>query len=232
MLTYGDMVTLLLCLFVLLFAYSTVNQPKFILLRQSLTSAFNGPKMFAQDGQVRGALGGSAQNASDSDILKAGSIPNLVKRVRRAFQAFPRKNVFELDNKPNHVNVRINANALFPKGGAELAGENEDVLLALLPLFRDLPAKMVRFVGHTDNDPVRSKGFPSNWELSSARAAAVARFFMDDFRLPPERVSVESRGAFEPLCPNDSEENKTRNRRVEVIFVVENDPLEARPLLK
>lgn len=223
MLTYGDMVTLLLCLFVLLFAYSSVNAIKFIAVKQSMAATFNTPAMFSNEGGKRGFLTGGPGSAGQIDALKTGPIPRIVKRIKHHILTTPMKDLMDIHHQRNQIRVRMASNELFHKGDAVLRRENEEVLLALAPLFREMPARMFRFVGHTDADPITKKDFPTNWELSSARAAAVARFYMEQFSVPPEKVTVEGRASFEPLYPNDTEINKSKNRRVEIIITSADD---------
>jgi chemotaxis protein MotB len=78
---------------------------------------------------------------------------------------------------------------------------------------------LVRIEGHTDNLPIHTERFPSNWELSATRAVNVLRYFIEKEKIPPERLSAVGYGEFQPLLPNDSPQHRARNRRMEIIFV-------------
>ncbi|TRZ94461.1 chemotaxis protein MotB [bacterium] len=86
-------------------------------------------------------------------------------------------------------------------------------------LNRDVPNSDVAIEGHTDNDPIKHSGWKSNWELSSARALAVLHYLVDECKVKPQRLSANGYGEFRPVAPNDSAQNKQKNRRVEIVIL-------------
>lgn len=86
-------------------------------------------------------------------------------------------------------------------------------------LNKDVPSSDVAVEGYTDNDPIRHSGWKSNWELSSARALAVLHYLVDACKIKPQRLSANGYGEFRPVAPNDSEQNKQKNRRVEIVIL-------------
>jgi len=86
-------------------------------------------------------------------------------------------------------------------------------------LNRDVPNSGVAVEGHTDNDPIKYSGWKSNWELSSARALAVLHYLVDECKVKPQRLSANVYGEFHPVAPNDSAQNKQKNRRVEIVIL-------------
>lgn len=86
-------------------------------------------------------------------------------------------------------------------------------------LNRDVPNSAVAVEGHTDNDPIKYSGWKSNWELSSARALAVVHYLVDECKVEPQRLSANGYGEFHPVAPNDSVQNKQKNRRVEIVIL-------------
>jgi len=86
-------------------------------------------------------------------------------------------------------------------------------------LNRDVPSSSVAVEGHTDNDPIKYSGWRSNWELSSARALAVLHYLVDECKVKPQRLSANGYGEFHPVAPNDSAQNKQKNRRVEIVIL-------------
>jgi chemotaxis protein MotB len=86
-------------------------------------------------------------------------------------------------------------------------------------LNRDVPNSAVAVEGHTDNDPIKYSGWKSNWELSSARALAVLHYLVDECKVEPQRLSANGYGEFHPVLPNDSVQNKQKNRRVEIVIL-------------
>lgn len=86
-------------------------------------------------------------------------------------------------------------------------------------LNKDVPSSEVAIEGHTDNDPIKHSGWKTNWELSSARALAVLHYLVDDCKVKPQRLSANGYGEFRPVAPNDSAQNKQKNRRVEIVIL-------------
>jgi len=86
-------------------------------------------------------------------------------------------------------------------------------------LNRDVPNSNVAVEGHTDNDPIKYSGWKSNWELSSARALAVVHYLVDECKVEPQRLSANGYGEYHPVAPNDSIQNKQKNRRVEIVIL-------------
>ena len=117
------------------------------------------------------------------------------------------------------VLFRLNAPFLFKSGGAELAEEPRGVLAEMSKLFTKFPYKL-EIEGHTDDIPIRSARFPSNWELSAARAVSVARYFQS-LGMPPDRIAATGFGQYQPIADNGTENGRKMNRRVEIFLQME-----------
>ena len=124
------------------------------------------------------------------------------------------------------MRIILTGDLLFPSGQAELTANAKESLQKLSGIISKTPY-MVNVIGHTDAQPVRSSKFPSNWELSLARAGRVARFLIDETKLPATQFSVSGFSSFRPVQPNTSEENRKANRRVEIILSKELPQAEA-----
>ena len=125
------------------------------------------------------------------------------------------------------IRIILTGDVLFSSGQAILTGAAEDALSRLAPVLRRIPY-MINVVGHTDSSPMYSTQFPSNWELSVARASSVARFLMDEMELPGRQFVVSGYAYYRPIRPNNSVANRARNRRVEIIISKElPDPVAA-----
>ncbi|MCW8826632.1 MAG: OmpA family protein [Gammaproteobacteria bacterium] len=123
-----------------------------------------------------------------------------------------------VDVVPNKaVRIILTGDLLFPPGQAVLAGGAEDALSKLAPVLRRIPY-MINVVGHTDSTPMYSAQFPSNWELSVARASSVVRFLMDEMEIPGRQLVASGYAYYRPVMPNNSVTNRARNRRVEIII--------------
>lgn len=124
------------------------------------------------------------------------------------------------------MRIILTGDLLFPSGQTELTANAKASLRKLSGIISKTPY-MVNVIGHTDDQPVRSAKFPSNWELSLARAGGVARFLIDETKLPATQFSVSGYSSFRPVQPNTSAENRKANRRVEIILSKELPQAEA-----
>jgi chemotaxis protein MotB len=122
------------------------------------------------------------------------------------------------------VNIILKGDLLFDSGKAEMKPEARHSLGEIAEILRQTP-HVVNLVGHTDDVPMHSERYPTNWELSTARACAVARYLMDE-GLPSSRFFVTGHGEQQPVRPNDSAENRAANRRVEIIITKEKPHVE------
>jgi chemotaxis protein MotB len=119
--------------------------------------------------------------------------------------------------KDQTVKVSVQGPMFFDSGKADLKPQTRSFLDALAPIIAKTPYE-VHIVGHTDNYPIESEAFPSNWELSAIRATKVARYLIDFGGLEPARFMVSGRSMYKPTVPNISETNKSKNRRVEIVI--------------
>lgn len=115
------------------------------------------------------------------------------------------------------LEVEIKSSLLFESGSSELIPQSVPLLVELSDIFRELPNR-IHIEGFTDNKPIRTPVFPSNWELSSARAAAVVRLFERN-GIEPERLAAIGYGEHKPVTDNDTEEGRARNRRVVLVVL-------------
>ena len=114
--------------------------------------------------------------------------------------------------------VQLSNDILFPPGGTKLKAEGEAAIVQLAETIREFTDRRFLVVGHSDNTPIKTARYPSNWELSSQRAIEVVRILVDN-GVAPGMLMASGQAEFDPLSPNDSDEAKSNNRRVEVIFM-------------
>ncbi len=126
------------------------------------------------------------------------------------------------------MRIILTGDLLFPSGQDELTGQAITSLQKLTGILKQTPF-MINVIGHTDDRPVKTTSFPSNWELSLARASRVARFLIDNTGLPPTQFRVTGYSSYRPLRPNTSEENRKINRRVEIVLSKELPQVQAAP---
>ncbi len=122
-----------------------------------------------------------------------------------------------IDRAADRLVIRMKSAILFAEAQAALTPKAEDVLAGLTPVLAKAPSRL-RVEGHTDDLPIRNAQFPSNWELSTARAISVIRY-LEEHGIDRQRLSVAGYGEFHPLVPNDGAERRALNRRVEIVVL-------------
>ncbi|MBC7793585.1 MAG: flagellar motor protein MotB [Clostridia bacterium] len=120
--------------------------------------------------------------------------------------------------------VQMSSDVVFPPGGTVIKKEAQDAITELAQTIKEFPDRKFQIVGHSDNQPIHTKQFPSNWELSAARAVEVVKVMIVG-GVPAENLSAAGNAEFDPLVANDTVENKTQNRRVEIVFMPKLDEL-------
>lgn len=222
MVTYSDMVTLLLTFFVLLFSFSELDVQRF----RAIMSAFQA-SVGVLDGGLRVVQDDDAvQGRTDWDLQDINwHRPELERQlfgVHAEVQAYVAsrnlEHAMQVDLTERGVIVRFADQVLFDLGKADLKPEAVEVLDALADVLDGIP-NHIRIEGHTDNWPINNERFPSNWELSTARATTVLRYLIETHGMSPESLSAAGYGEYRPLEPNDTAENRARNRRVDIVLL-------------
>ena len=210
LLTYADMITLLLGLFAILYAFSKIDTAKYAAIAAALGDVFGS----GREGVI----------ASKSGVLP-GSVSmvqqernRIAQEVRRAIEGVGSVSGVTITNNERGVTVHMMEQLLFPSGSADLKESSLATLDALAEVLRQLPND-IRVEGHTDDVPISTPRFPSNWHLSVDRAVNTAFSMMQRHRLDAARVSVVGFAEYQPLVTNSSVENRARNRRVDIIIV-------------
>ena len=240
LLTYADMITLLVAFFIMLYAMSVMNQQKFQQLAISVRSGFGGsltsgaPTIIAQGGGIEGTpsiVSNSRQDLPHSgpqfpDPSRAGAQAADRKRLDRVFeimQAFIKKNGLEkqmqVDQDERGVIVTLLTDKmLFDAGQADLRPQEMGPLAKVAQVLDSVPDNSVRVEGHTDDLPIHTVRFPSNWELSVTRATTVLRFFAGH-GVAARRLEAAGYADQRPLAPNTSALGRARNRRVAIVIL-------------
>lgn len=236
LMTYADLITLLLAFFVIMYAMSKVDSKKFEQMSEKLKGEFNSSDVIPSVGTTDLGAG----------VLKVGRLKIVAQRlespsfgpVKHRVSLGPATNIplssgfheqpagdssanqYSLEMNERGLIIHVLESALFASGQADLQPGALTLLDKIAAEIRDLP-NQIRVEGHTDSIPMRSYKFPSNWELSSARATAVVRYFVDRHEFSPERVSALGFGEFRPLTSNDTPEGRSQNRRVDIVILTD-----------
>ncbi|WP_097025842.1 flagellar motor protein MotB [Clostridium peptidivorans] len=224
--TYSDTVTLLLTFFILLYSISSVDTQKLKQVAsafQSVLSGESGHTIFdfnMKNGDVP-MVGETVDLGSDT----GGRENELYDKVRDFVDQNKLQNTVSVKSDRRGVSLELKDNVLFETGQGEIKDSSLPILEKLNKVILNLPNEIV-VEGHTDNVPISNYKYSSNWELSTARAVNVVRYFVETKKHNPSRFTAAGYGEFKPLYLNDTEEHKARNRRVNIVIVAsekEND---------
>ncbi|RMG67570.1 MAG: flagellar motor protein [Calditrichaeota bacterium] len=223
--TFSDLMSLLLCFFILLFSFSTIQEQKFKELLASLQSAFGVdqvPEAGTREGLDMLNRNPSKTNPNAVDEL-GGMVQKEMEKIKSEVEEFVMKNKLggkvKVEIGDRGAVITISDVVIFPPGEAEFTGEATPILEKITDLLRQFPYK-VKVEGHTDNVPIHTDKYPSNWELSTARAAKLVRYFIEH-GIDPTRLSAEGYAEYHPIADNATPEGRARNRRVEIVYTRE-----------
>jgi chemotaxis protein MotB len=251
---YGDLVTLLFALFTVMYAMSSVNEGKFRVLSDAMVAAFNGapksihpinvgdknegstgdkklegvtPTVLMKLPAVHEGPQAAPRDQAPADPAKAPAEPleRMEHAVRDAMKSLIDAKLVKVKRESLWLEVEINTDILFPSGSSGLSGAALPVLDKLADALKPFP-NPIRVEGHTDDRPIRTATFPSNWELSAGRAATVVHEFTKT-GVDPTRLEIVGFGEFHPLQPNDSEASRNANRRVDILILEQTAPPDA-----
>lgn len=227
--SYADFITLLFAFFVVMYSISQVNESKYRVLSNTLEDAFNQPELSMKPIQI----GETAKSNPTSLIkLKASALKDkegqgaaaspqppmpedfqrIANQIEKAFGDLMKQNLVTLRGNEQWLEVEMRSSLLFDSGDATLSNKALVLLGQVAKILKE-QNNAVRVEGFTDDVPIHTARFPSNWDLSSARAAAVVQLFIEE-GVEPSRLMAAGYGEYQPVAPNDSPDDRARNRRV------------------
>lgn len=219
MVTFADLVMLLLTFFVLLLTMSSMDQKKLDNLFTHFKEAtgvlyFSGSKEISGLGTFIGRYNDSSAMlvVDQNKLLHAINLPDSLKKMAQNINQ-----EVSLADDERGVVLSFHENIVFDAGAVTLKKEVLPVLDAIAEAIKGCPNNIL-IMGHTDNSPIQNDMYSSNWELSSSRGLAVLDYFLNNKGLAPSRFSVGGYGSAKPMYPNDTAEHRALNRRVEIIF--------------
>ncbi|MCW8907859.1 MAG: type VI secretion system protein TssL, long form [Sedimenticola sp.] len=255
--TFADLMSLLMCFFVLLLSFAEIDAIRFKKMAESMKDAFGvqrdvpvieppkGTSVIKQHftpsvipepslieevrqqttdeskpelGQPDGA--GEVDREKAAEVVREAMLQEVAEQaeeIRQALQLEIEESLVSVETEESKIIIRINEKGSFPSGSADLNDDFYGVMVRISEAVANTPGNVV-VAGHTDNVPISTSRFRSNWELSSARAVTVVHALLEDPNVDPKRVSVEGHADSQPLVPNDSAENRAQNRRVELVI--------------
>lgn len=223
LLTYADLITLLLIFFVIMYSVTSLNISKFHDLAQSLNEAMGSAGTILSSQNSQGSTGilqqtsvTSSANSQTQQVNQAG-IDNLYRRIEQYIRTHHLQSQVTAYMVPQGVRVSINAQALFPSGSDVLQPDALTLLDGLTPLLQQV-TNDIEVQGFTDNVPIRTAQYPSNWFLSVARSAMVADYLTHQ-GIDPTRLVAMGYSKYRPVASNATAAGRQRNRRVDLLVL-------------
>ncbi len=241
--SYADFITLLFAFFVVMYSISQVSQAKYRVLSDSLVNAFKNVPDAATATPISPALRVDASTKGATSTPQALSLKqtipvrkpdpafearqkqqtekmkNVATNILKAMEPLVKEGQVRVSQSVHGIAIEINASVLFASGQASLEPGSVKALRAVGGVLAQVPND-VQVEGFTDNTPINTVAFPSNWELSAARASSVVRLLADS-GAPPGRLVAVGYGEFRPVDTNGTPEGRARNRRVTIMILSE-----------
>ena len=191
MVPYGNLMTILLIFFLVLYSYAYLSNPKYEKALQRIKKELS------------------------RELVNKPEDTEIAEKLQKELEKFGTVMI-----NARRIKIDLPAPILFASARAELKPEAMEVLQKIGNVLKDSPNKII-VEGHTDNVPIAGGKYSSNWELSAARAFSVINYFVKNIGISPERLTAYGYGEFRPVAPNDTEENRSRNRRIEITILRE-----------
>ncbi len=228
LLTYADLITLLMVFFIVLYSISQTDREKYLQLARALRASLLNANVSNSLVNVSRIPGDAERLLPEPNAHRLTSsardelldLQETGQKLADALKAAGLSGQVAIVMAERGLVVSFSDSVFFDLGRADLRPESRRVLSRIAPILASMPNRIL-VEGHTDNLPIKTAEFPSNWELSAARAVAVARFLTEEGRIPPQRVGATGYGEWRPKYPNDSEANRARNRRVDLVLLRE-----------
>ncbi|HSQ41138.1 MAG TPA: flagellar motor protein MotB [Fibrobacteraceae bacterium] len=222
LLTFGDMMSLLLTFFVMLVSMASFETAKFKIASESLSGAFGVLETFptiAVQPFVRIPKEDGGEDRRKISIADARKLEKIFQQQRKLGESV------KVQITDKGIGILLHDPIGFGSGSADLQGSGAQIVTDVATIVKSTPNLKIRVEGHTDDVPIHTERFHSNWQLSSARALAVVELLAQKSGIDPANMSAVGYGEYRPLVPNTSEENRAKNRRIQ-IFV---DYLDSKP---
>lgn len=207
--TYADMITLLLCFFVAIYAFSNVDKAKFDTMVQSFRP------------------GESSGNGSNVNIEDLGLDEDELEKMQDILEEYTEEeglsDEITTTLEERGLVIRFKDSVFFDSGKADIKPESKNILHYLAGILKKVEFEnmQIKIEGHTDSDPIVRADYPTNWELSAIRATNVLRYLVEVENIEGNRLSSSGYSYYRPIAPNDTKANKTKNRRVDIVILRE-----------
>ncbi|MCC0627889.1 MULTISPECIES: flagellar motor protein MotB [unclassified Clostridioides] len=213
LLTYSDLITLLMIFFVIMYSMSNVDAEKYKQLSQSLNSAFGGSA-----GVIEGGNSKIEPGSDNLDSLQNVEFKKVGEEIQKYLNENDMANSVSLKVQDRGLVIRLKDTILFDTGKSIVKDNSRDKIIQIGKMLNEMNSYM-RVEGHTDNMSIKNSEFKSNWDLSVMRATNVVQLLIDNAGISPDKLSAVGYGEFRPIAENSSEEGRSKNRRVDIVLV-------------
>ena len=214
---YSGFVLIMLCFFIMLSSFSTMEEAKIMRFVKSFVSAVS-----ILPGGLKFDSGSTLLPDSADMVESKSALAQIFSELEELSEGLKRENDIAVAYTPEGLVMHLSDRALFDVGVADISPP----AIPLLKKVGDIIGRTIfdiRIEGHTDDLPIQTARFPSNWELSIARAVSVVKYFAAEGKISPQRLSAVGYGETRPLVPNNSLANSSKNRRVEIVLATEDE---------
>lgn len=228
LLTYSDLITLLMIFFVVMYASSTVDAKKYSQIAQSLNLAIGGGKSIigtsdnasidASKVTVEDELIKQAAENDAKEKVEEQKLEKVKEEIDKMIAGSDLKGSITTSLQERGLVISFNDTVFFDSGKADVKTDNQKKLISLAGILNKID-NYIRVEGHTDNVPINTTYFHSNWQLSSIRASNVVEFLVTRGGIAANRLSSVGYGEYRPVASNDTEEGKSKNRRVDILLL-------------
>ena len=245
LLTYSDLITLLMIFFVVLYSISNVNEVEYKALSQSLENALGssgksaggsvipkgsgildgGTGMISDDISENGSTdleSGGDYSVNTSDGISKEEFIKLRTSLYNAIKDSELKDKLHITVEDRGMVISLPNDILFDSGEADIKAEMKPLLDQIAHLLNSIESP-IQVEGHTDNVPVKNGVYESNWQLSSERAANVVLYLIDNYQIKPERLAAIGYGEYKPVASNETKEGRAKNRRISITVLYNED---------
>ena len=241
--TFADLMNLLLCFFVLLFAMSTVDAQKFDMIVASFSQTFsifsggqtsigkgmllgNGVSQLNELDQYMESMGKTAENEEETEQIdemqkkieeaQLDASEKLAERIEEAIEESQMEDMIQLDFTSQYVQLTLKGAILFDSGSATLKEDAMPVIEKVALILERYAESEIEIEGHTDNVPIHTSKYANNNELSSSRALSMFDYLIEHTALQPSQIKHSGRGEYLPIADNSTPEGRAKNRRIEI----------------
>ncbi|MFY4776786.1 flagellar motor protein MotB [Metabacillus sp. RGM 3146] len=224
---YADLLTLLLALFIVLFAMSSIDAQKFQLLSRAFNSTFTGGTgvMEYPSPVPKGEMEKLDKEKQKSESSERKKLRDVEKKVNAYIKSKNLQSKLKAVLTDEGLLITIHDDILFDSGSATIRRNDRNLPSEISNLLVSDPPRNIIVSGHTDNIPISNSRFQSNWELSVMRAVEFMKVLLENKKLDPQAFSAKGFGEYKPIASNSSEAGRQKNRRVEILIL----PIEKKP---